>query len=240
MWLFELKKLSCLPPSYRTQVHHFSRACTCKFKYRLTQKLAAYVEQSATVCTAHSHIGSPNDMMSLKPRAFFWPPSFLFIYWCYISIAPFICPAFGWFKTIPNNMCWIFQLYRQLMQTYFHPYSTCIVHFIYCTRSFKPIFSHAPAPHVALIRRGPPKQIWWCFHQRPACDLGHLWLCSRPTTSKAFSYPSGLTDGNRWILVSSTRCRIRWLPDRYSRHMNCISRRSSSRPSTSLPWEPAV
>lgn len=99
---------------------------------------------------------------------------------------------------------------------------------------------HAPVPHVALSIRGPPPQMWWCFDQRPACDLGHLWLCSRPTTSKAFSYPSGLTDGNRWILVSSTRWRIRWLPDRYSRHMNCISRRSSSRPSTSLPWEPAV
>lgn len=80
-----------------------------------------------------------------------------------------------------------------------------------------------------------------CFHLRPACNtVGHLWLWSRPTTSKTFSYPSGLTDGSRWILVSSTRWRIRWLPDRYSRHMNCISSRSSSRPSTSLPWEPAV
>lgn len=65
-------------------------------------------------------------------------------------------------------------------------------------------------------------------------------VLSRPTASKAFSYPSGLTDGNRWILVSSTRWRIRWLPDKYSRHMNCIRRRSNSRPSTSLPWEPAV
>lgn len=94
---------------------------------------------------------------------------------------------------------------------------------------------------LLLSEEGPPKQTWCCFHQRPAYDIvGHLRLWSRPTTSKAFSYPSGLTDGSRWILVSSTRWRIRWLPDRYSRHMNCISSRSSSRPSTSLPWEPAV
>lgn len=60
------------------------------------------------------------------------------------------------------------------------------------------------------------------------------------TALYALSYPSGLTEGRRWILVSSMRCTMRGFPARYSWHINCISKRISSRPSTSFPWAPAM
>lgn len=60
------------------------------------------------------------------------------------------------------------------------------------------------------------------------------------TPSQAFSQPSGLREGRMWIRVSSTRWTMRGLPAKYSWHRNCISRSISSRPSTSLPWAPAM
>lgn len=238
--------MACLLPSYRTHSFiAFSCACKCKFKYRRTQNLVTRGPFSLGIRTLqHTHTSGHQMMWCQWMYRSQGPSDLLLTYFishrCFISIVPLICQAFGWFTT-PNNMCWVFYSCKmELMQTYFYSQNTFITHFILFTRSFKPIFWHAPAPHVALIGGGPPMQIWLCFHQSPACDIGHLWLSCKPTTSKAFSYPSGLTDGKRWILVSSTRWRIRWLPDRYSRHMNCVRRRSSSRPSTSLPWEPAV
>ena len=63
---------------------------------------------------------------------------------------------------------------------------------------------------------------------------------SHITALYALSYPSGLTEGRRWILVSSMRCTMRGFPARYSWHINCINKRISSRPSTSFPWAPAM
>lgn len=115
----------------------------------------------------------------------------------------------------------------------FFTQTTRVVPFILPSALYKTVLWRAPALHIAPITpNGSGHSVWY--------SMGHLWLQRRLTASKAFSYPSGLTDGKRWILVSSTRWRIRGLPDRYSMHMNCIRRRSSSRPSTSLPWEPAV
>ena len=87
----------------------------------------------------------------------FCPPLLVSIYLRFIKTAPLISQACSCFKTNPSSMCFtgILQQNRKPVSTYVHSFNTHMfhrvtVHFIYPTRSFKPIFLHAPAPHSLL------------------------------------------------------------------------------------------
>lgn len=55
------------------------------------------------------------------------------------------------------------------------------------------------------------------------------------TSSAASSYPSGLSEGRRWILVLLIKVWMRGFPRRYSEHRYCARYISSSFPTTSFP-----